>query len=90
MNKNHLNSRESADTNSTDKAVSEPEIVRKLIVPDPTTIENDSDKSRDPTVQDRPVSEDLIKAAIAQQAMEEKQGRRKLIVSPDPQVESEN
>ncbi|MHC5860694.1 hypothetical protein [Nostoc sp.] len=83
MDENNLNSQQSADRKSTDKSVESTEVVRKPPVLDAITVEDDSDKSRDPTVQDRPVSEDLIKAAIAQQAVEEKQGRRKLIVPSD-------
>lgn len=83
MDENNLNSQQSADRKSTDKSVQSTEVVRKPPVLDTITVEDDSDKSRDPTVQDRPVSEDLIKAAIAQQAVEEKQVQRKLIVPSD-------
>jgi hypothetical protein len=82
MNENNLNPQESAGAKSTDKSVEEAEIVRKPPVLDAITTD-DSDESRDPTVQDRPLSEDLIKAALAQQAVEEKQARRKLIVPSD-------
>jgi hypothetical protein len=83
MDEKNLNSQQSADRKSTDKSVEEAEIVRKPPVLDAINVEDDSDESRDPTVQDRPVSEDLIQAALAQQAVEEKQGRRKLIVPTD-------
>lgn len=61
----------------------EAEVVRKPPVLDATTVEKFSDDSRDPTVQDRPLSEDLIKTATAQNTVEEEQGKRKLIVPPD-------
>ncbi|MHC5915307.1 MAG: hypothetical protein ACYTXE_30920 [Nostoc sp.] len=83
MDENNLNSQQSADRKSTDKSVESTEVVRKPPGLDAITVKDDSDKSRDPTVQDRPVSEDLIKAAIAQQAVEEKQVQRKLIVPSD-------
>jgi hypothetical protein len=83
MDEKNLNSQQSADMKSTDKSVEEAEIVRKPPVLDAINVEDDSDESRDPTVQDRPLSEDLINAALAQQAVEEKQGRRKLIVPSD-------
>jgi hypothetical protein len=83
MDEKNLNSQQSAYRKSTDKSVEEAEIVRKPPVLDAINVEDDSDESRDPTVQDRPLSEDLIQAALAQQAVEEKQGRRKLIVPSD-------
>ncbi|MEH1980497.1 MAG: hypothetical protein V7L27_14710 [Nostoc sp.] len=82
MDGNNLNSQQSADRKSTDKSVESTEVVRKPPGLDAITVEDDYE-SRDPTVQDRPLSEDLIKAAIAQQAVEEKQVQRKLIVPSD-------
>jgi hypothetical protein len=83
MDEKNLNSQQSAYRKNADKSVEETEVVRKPPVLDAINVEDDSDESRDPTVQDRPVSEDLIQAALTQQAVEEKQGRRKLIVPSD-------
>ncbi|MEH2253716.1 hypothetical protein [Nostoc sp.] len=88
MDENNLNSQQSADRKSRDKSVQSTEVVRKPPVLDAITVEDDFYESRDPTVQDRPLSEDLIKAAISQQAVEEKQVQRKLIVPTDTEVES--
>lgn len=88
MNENNLNTEQFADAKSTGKSLEETEVVRKPPVLDAITIEDNRDDSRDPTVQDRPLSEDLIKAAIAQKAAQEKQVPRKLIVPIDAEVES--
>ncbi|OKH43232.1 hypothetical protein NIES2101_31075 [Calothrix sp. HK-06] len=88
MNENNLNSGQFANAKSTEKSVEETEVMRKPPVLDASTIEDNPDDSRDPTVQDRPLSEDLIQAAIAQKAAQEKQVQRKLIVPTDAEVES--
>ncbi len=89
MNEKNLKSKQSADAKSTDKSAEETEVVRKPPVLDPMTVENsDDDSRRDPTVQDRPLSEDFIKAAIAEKMVEKDQGKRKLIVPIDAQAES--
>lgn len=88
MDEENLKSESFADAKSTDKFVEETEVVRKPPVFDAITVEDNPDNYRDPTVQDRPLSEDLIKAAIAQKAVQEKEGKRKLIVPTDAQVES--
>ncbi|MBD2772521.1 hypothetical protein [Iningainema tapete] len=88
MDENNLKSQQSAEAKSTDKFVAETEVVRKPPVLNKMTVEDSSDDSRDPTVQDRPLSEDLIKAAIAQKMVEEKQNQRKLIIPTDAQVET--
>lgn len=85
---NNLNFGQFADAKSKEKSVEETEVVRKPPVLDASTIEDNPDNSRDPTVQDRPLSEDLIQAAIAQKALQEKQVQRKLIIPTDAGVES--
>ncbi|MDZ7950491.1 hypothetical protein [Nostoc sp. DedQUE09] len=82
MDEKSSQSNHSNDAKSTDKSSEEDEVIRKPPVVDAITVEKSFDDSRDPTVQDRPLSEDLIKAATTQK-IEEEQVRRKLIVPPD-------